>query len=172
MDVKTGRRAIYIPNSDISGLYRLLALRGEEQNFSNLIDAAVDRYLITINNSLPDFTDAEWCTIFDALQATYVSGEAYLLAIGEEVIEAIEYDGLDTKWEVDGDGLKARLSHLTYAEQQAIGEMVEAFRLTMKKGGLGSYSAAIADIKRLFRPETSGESRPERRSMRMSPDAL
>ena len=172
MDVKTGRRAIYIPNTDLSGLYRLLALRGEEQNFSSLIDTAVDRYLITITNSLPDFTDAEWCTIFDALQATYVSDEACLLAIGEEVIEAIDEDLLDAKWGVDGDRLKGELTGLTYAEQQAIGEMVEAFRTSQKRGGHDSYSAAIADIKRLFSPETSGESQTERRSMRMSPDAL
>ena len=137
-----------------------------------MIDNVVDRYLVTIDNSLPGFTDAEWCTIFDALQATYVSGEAYLLAIGEEVIEAIEEDGLDTKWGVDGDGLKGKLSGLTYAEQQAIGEMVEAFRIFQQRGGHDSYSAVIADIKRWFRPETSGEGQTKRRSMRMSPDAL
>ena len=172
MDVKTGRRAIYIPNGDLSGLYRLLAIRGEESNFSQLIDTAVNRYLITIDNSLPGLTDAEWCVVFDALQATYVSEEMGVLTIGEEVIEAIEEDGLDAKWGVDGDGLKWKLTGLTYAEQQAIGEMVEAFRIFRQRGGHDSYSAVIADIKRHFRPETSGESRPERRSMRMSPDAL
>ena len=172
MDVKTGRRAIYIPNGDLSGLYRLLALRGEEHNFSQMIDTAVDRYLITIANSLPNFADAEWCLIFDALKATYVSHEISLLAIGDEVLEAIEYEGLDTKWEVDGDRLKEKLTGLTYAEQQAMGEMVETFRIFRQMGGHDSYSAVIADIKTHFRPETSGESRPERRSMRMSPDAL
>ena len=172
MEVKSGRRAVYIPNDGESGLYRLLAIRGEEHNFSQVIDSAVDRYLITIAYSLPDFTDAEWCTIFDALKATYISDEPYVLAIGEEVIEGIEAEGLDAKWGVVGDQLKGRLRALTYAEKQAIAEMVESFKRFQRRGGDGSYSAIISDIKTHFRPETFGESRPERRSMRMSPDSL
>ena len=88
------------------------------------------------------------------------------------MIEGMEEDGLDSKWGVDGDRLKGRLTGLTYAEKQAIGEMVESFRSFQHRGGHDSYSAVIADIKRHFRPETSGERRPEWRSMRMSPDAL
>ena len=172
MEVKSGRRAVYIPNDGESGLYRLLAIRGEDRNFSQVIDNAVDRYLTTIAHSLPGFTDAEWCTIFDALKSTFLSDESMVLAIGEEVIEVIEEEELDAKWGVVGDQLKARLSALTYAESQAIAEMVETFKRFQRRGGHYTYSGVISEIKTYFRLETSGESRPERRSMRMSPDAL
>ena len=45
-------------------------------------------------------------------------------------------------------------------------------RIFRREGTYESYSAIIADIKSHFRPETSGEGQTERRSMRMSPDAL
>ena len=176
MEVKTGRRAIYIPSGEISGLYRLLSLRGEERNFSRLIDTAVDRYLITIAHSLPPFRDAEWCLVFDALQGVHVSDEGGLMPIGEDIIEAMEDEQLDAKWGVDGETLKGRLVGLTYAEKQAIGEMVEAFRIVHRQGGHDSYTTIIAEIKSHFRGDTSTEWRAERRSVRrsvrMSPDAL
>ena len=171
MEVKTGRRTIYIPTGDLSGLYRLLAMRGESQ-MSGTIDTAVGRYLTTIANSLPVFSDAEWCLAFEALMSTWVSDETSVLAIGQDVVEAIEYDQLDEKWGVDADAFGVKLRGLTYAELQAVAEMVELFPIFRQTGTYDNYSAIIADMKRHFRPERSEGRRDERQSTRMFPEKL
>ena len=142
MVVQTGRRTIYVPKGSLSGLFRLLNSRGDE-NISSTLDTAIGRYLTVIQHSMPTFSDAEWCVIFDSLQSTYVSDETIVLAIDQEIAEGIEYEGLDEKWQIDGRDFVGRLAELTYAERQAIAEVVELFRMIKRHE---SYSDTIAKL--------------------------
>lgn len=142
MAIKTGGRTIYVPKGSSSALHRLLDTRGDE-NISHTLETAVDRYLTVIGHSMPAFSDSEWCLVLDALLSSWISDEVSVLVIHETVAEAIDADGLDVKWGVDGHAFKERLSCLTYAERQAIAEIMELFRMVRSRE---SYSAIIPKL--------------------------
>jgi hypothetical protein len=167
MEFQTGRRTIYVPKDDSFGIYRLLDMRGDE-NLTRTLETAVQRYLSVIEHSLPGFTDAEWCCVFDGLLGVWISDDSSVFAIGEEVAEAIDMDRLDSKWGVDGKEMKSRLAELSYAEKQALVEMTEIFRGSQKEG-LSAYSEAIFNVKQKFGATSSPTTRAP---SRMSPDLL
>lgn len=154
MEIKTGRRTIYIPKGEGSALFRILTTRGDE-NLSGTLDAVVDRYLHVLGNSMPNFTDAEWCLIFDATLSTRVSDTIYVPIIDEMIKEVItpgdeEYQGLEKKWEVEVSDFRKKLGDLTYAEKQTTVEMIELFRMVKNHR---SYSDTIALLKEQFGSE-------------------
>ena len=165
MDVKTGRRTIYIPQFPDSALYRLLTIWGDDK-ISHTLETAVDRYLTVIEYSLPKFSVAEWCVIFDALNSIWLSHETSILAVCDEVAEAIDLDGLDVKWKIDGDRFKARLATCDAAEKHAI---VEVTQLFYHDHSDGDYSAVVSRILGLFRSELPAAGP---RSRRLNPDRI
>ena len=86
----------------------------------------LDRYRLILNLSRPKFAVSEACLISDALNGTLVIPE-FATTLWSEVEEAIEIEGLDTKWGVDGVSLVERLKGLTPAESWAVCEAVERF---------------------------------------------
>ena len=166
MAVKTGRRTIYVPQFPDSALYRLLSMWGDDK-ISHTLETAVDRYLTVIEHSLPEFSVAEWCVIFDALNSVWLSDELSILCVCDEVVEAIGFDALDVKWKVDGDGLKKKLAGFGVAEKHAV---VEVTQLFYHDHSDGDYSAVVSRILGLFRSELPAAAGP--RSRRLDPDRL
>ena len=167
MAIKSGRRAIYISNNDKSSLHRLLEMRGDD-TISETMETAVGRYLDLISKNCPDFSDAEWCLVFDALAGLQFDEPSDRAAIGQEVQEAIDIDSLHEKWNVDADEIKEKLTALTYTEKQVVAEMTEMFR-TLQTEGIPSYSKAISSLKQKLVDNTPAAPRTPRR---MSPDRI
>ena len=168
--IRTGRKSIYVPDSQISALYRLLSMRGDSE-VSRTLDTAIERYLAVIWNSLPDFSTAEWCMVLDSQLGVWVSDEPGVLLVGETTLETMDVDGLDKKWGVQAGRMREIMADLTYAEKQAICEFIEIFRMVSRADGTGgSYDDMISRVLTMFRPypsETVGRS-----PQRMSPDRL
>lgn len=171
--VRTGRRVIYVPKDSASALFRILGLRDDE-NISGTLEDAIDRYLAVIGHSVPEFNIEEWCLIFDALLGVNVSDEVSVFVIGEEVAEAIDVDNLDKKWGVDGDKLRLRLGGLTYAEKQAIAEVMDSFWRLQKTNKGENYSDIVARTLKTFSTRVGSTSQMQsgRVSRRMSPNFL
>ena len=168
MTIRTGRRSVYVPTNSISALHRLLSIHGDDQ-ISATLERAAERYLRVIEHSLPDLSVAEWCMVFDSLMGIWVSDEASVTVMGEAVLERMDMDELDRKWDVDGGRMRQLLTALSYAERQAVAEMVELFR---KEGRNidGTYTDKISRLLALLRgcesPVADGG------QQRMSPDCL
>ena len=168
MTIRTGRRSVYIPTNADSALHRLLSMHGDDE-ISATLEHAAGRYLTTIGQSLPDFSVAEWCMVFDSLMGAWVSDEASVVVLGETILEGMDVDELDQKWNVDGGRMREVLTSLSYAEQQAVAEMVEVFRKDNESRG-GTYTDKISRLLALFRGyETEVADGGQRR---MSPDCL
>ena len=166
MDVKTGRRTIYITQFEDSGLYRLLKMRGDDK-ISHTLETAVDRYLTVIHHSMPEFSVAEWCLIFDALNSTWISEEFSILAVCDEISEAMDLDQLDLKWQVDGARMKQRLAKFSIAEKHAVVEVTQLFFYDHADGNYTSTVSRILDYFRSTLPAMSGA-----RTRRLNPDRI
>ena len=81
---------------------------------------------------------------------TWVSDEASVAVLGETILEGMNMDELDQKWDVDGGRMREILSALSYAERQAVAEMVELFRKENEPRG-GTYTDKISRLLALFR---------------------
>ena len=166
MTIRTGRRSVYIPTNSASALHRLLSMHGDDE-ISATLERAADRYLNVIGHSLPDFSVAEWCMMFDCLMGTWVSDETMVMVLGDEILKGMELDELDLKWDVDGGRMREVLPTLSYAEQQAVAEMVELFR---KEPRGGTYTETVNRLLTLLRGCESKAA--DGGQQRMSPDCL
>ena len=166
MAIRTGRRSLYIGTDPSNPMHRLLSLRGDHE-LSATLDLAVGRYLSVIALSMPQFTVPQWCLVFDALTGVETGGEANVIMLGDRIVSTMASEGLDEKWGVDGAELIAALNILTYAERQAVAELVELFRADDSGD---SYTDIIARLTGAF-PADPVQRRDDRRT-RMSPANL
>ena len=168
--IRTGRKSIYVPDSQESAMYRLLSMRGDSE-VSRTLDTAIDRYLAVIGHSLPDLSSAEWCMVLDSQLGVWLSDEPGVLLVGETTLETMDEDELDKKWGVDAGRMREIMSNLTYAEQQAVCEFIEVFRKVIRDDDTGaSYDGMISRVLTMFRPYASDPM--ERLPHRLSPDRL
>ena len=105
--------------------------------------------------------------VFDSLMGTLVDSEAMVIALGDGVLEGMEFDELDLKWGVDGGRMREVLTALSYAEQQAVAEMFELFR---KEPRGETYTDKINRFLTLLRGYESKAA--DGGQQRMSPDCL
>jgi hypothetical protein len=100
--------------------------RGE--SISGLINKMADRYREVCRRSAPRLSPQAWCLLFDALNGFWLQPASMgVRGIPMEVEDGIGMDGLDEKWGVDGEGLKARLADASFAELVAIADAAERF---------------------------------------------
>lgn len=168
MKIRTGRRSLYVPTNSESALHRLLSMYGDDQ-ISAALERGAARYLTVIAHSLPDLSVAEWCMVFDSLMGTWVSDEMSVTVLGETILEGMDMDELDQKWDVDGGRMRKVLTALTYAERQAVAEMVELFRQGIGSRR-GTYADEISRLLALFRGNESAAA--DGSQQRMTPDCL
>jgi hypothetical protein len=71
-------------------------------------------------------TEGEACLILDACNGVYYVGHMIQVLV-DDVKEAIETEGLEAKWNVDGPTLMTKLRHLTYAQLVAIVDAMERY---------------------------------------------
>jgi hypothetical protein len=84
----------------------------------------LERYYALLTASLPKFSQSEAMLIADALNGSLNEVHSMRL-LWASIQEAIEYDGLDQKWGVDGAALVARLRALSLAEVYAVTDAIE-----------------------------------------------
>lgn len=99
---------------------------GGGRNRSHRINQIADRYLeILRRTSLPEFSEAEWNLLRDALNGVLHEPAANVRGVWMGVQDAIELDGLDAKWDVDGAALIKKLRDLSYTHEVALAEAIE-----------------------------------------------
>jgi hypothetical protein len=86
----------------------------------------LERYYQLLKLSLPTFGEGEASLIVDALNGSLIFPYSAQV-VWAEVADAIQMDGLDEKWKVDGKALVERLRALTAFEQLAIADAAERF---------------------------------------------
>lgn len=140
------RRTITLPRDPEAPINSLLGAKPEE-NPPDLLEQTLNRYMITIRRSMPDFTVPEWCLIFDALRPPWQADEHRTLQMAHEIADAITMDHLDQKWPVDWNKLKSRIDRLNFPARMAVGEMTEAFWQTPSNS---TYEEIISDLLKVF----------------------
>lgn len=104
------------------------ALNGGGRNRSHRISQMADRYAeILRRNPAPAISEAEANLIRDALNGTLHEPAAMIRGLWQGIEDAIQLDGLAEKWKVDGAALIERLRGLSYAQEVAMVEAVEAW---------------------------------------------
>lgn len=93
-------------------------------NRSGRINTAVERYLLVCKRELPGLTKNEWLVVMDALNATVLTADM-IPYLPQEIEDAMEYDRLDEKWEINGDALVQNLKGLSTSGLVALCEAFE-----------------------------------------------
>ena len=102
----TARKTVLLPRDPGAPVNRLISIK-DIQIPSDLVEQATDRYLTTVRRSMPEFTVAEWCLIFDALRPPWHADESHTTQLPHEIADAIAIDQLDNKWPIDAANLRA-----------------------------------------------------------------
>lgn len=167
MPKKYARHTIYVHEEHEAPLRRLVHIKGE-QNLSAALNSLTARYLDVIAQSIPkNLTDEEWCLVFDALKAPWTPDGQLVHDVVEEIGNAIDADGLELKWGIDGKSLLSKLRKLSYAQKQAVGELAETFwAMDLAQ----DYSEVIKLVMAAFRPMQSTQ--PPRGTRRMNRNRL
>ena len=163
---KPGQRAT-LSVSEQTPLARMAALKGKA-NYGEVAEAIIERYSTVISRSIPDFSNQEWCLIFDALRPPWQADENSTSQLAAELSEAINADQLGAKWQVDAQRLKSRVDRLSFSSRQAIGEMTEIFWNTRP---LENYEHIIQNSIAALNART-GREQPKRDTPRISPERL
>ena len=161
------RRTINLPKEPQAAVNRLVDIKNS-RNPSGTVVEACERFMSVVSKSMPDFTENEWCLIFDALSPPWQADEIRTSQMAGEIAEAMNSDRLDLKWNIEGARLKSRIDRASYAVRTAIGEMTEAFWRDETGDG---YRAVIARLKRGF-TDWERTQAPAIRKDRLSPDKM
>ena len=104
-----------------------LEANGGGRGKSHRLNQIADRYTELLRrNPLPDFSVAEWNLMRDSLNGGLHEPAATIRGVWQGVEDSL-LDSLGAKWDVDGPALVARLRDLTYAQEVALVEQIEAW---------------------------------------------
>lgn len=144
------RASIYL-SEPLNELLLAHLARGEDslRSVSALIGEAVDRYLEVVRKSVPDWSDAEWCLACDALNGTWIKQQAWMAAemVVLELQDAVNVNGLDTKWAVDWPTFEAKLANLDLGAALAVFEVVERFWADHQRIGIDNIGALVRSVR-------------------------
>lgn len=117
----------------------LAARAGGDVDRSRALNRALDRYAEVCRRETPDLTLNEWKLVCDALRTRQhePAASCHLVAAGVE--DAIEFDGLAEKLNVDGPSLKEKLRELTYAQRVALVDAAERCIAAEARGETPTY---------------------------------
>ena len=101
------------------------------------------RYYEMLSFSLPKFAVNEACLIIEAYSGCIIPQWGFL-TLGDDIQEAIEYERLDEKWEVDGRELVERLMGLPAASAMAVLDAIERYREVPKAGR--TYEEVLGEV--------------------------
>lgn len=97
---------------------------GTEPN--RIAERDLERYYYALEQTLRsvELTEQEALLICDAMNGVLVEPHTAQL-LWAQIADAVEIDGLDRKWGVDGAALTAKLRGLSYAQALAVSDAVE-----------------------------------------------
>ena len=103
---------------------------------SHRLDQIADRYMEILRRTrLPEFTEAELQLLRDATSGSFYEPAFQIAHLDHGIADAIEFDELDRKWEVDGEVLLAKLRALTFVQEVALLEQIEAWWAQTRQKG-------------------------------------
>jgi hypothetical protein len=112
-------------------IQRTLDVAGEGESLSGRLNQIVARYDDLIRLAMPEFSEKQWCAIFDANNGTILSIDNdphwpgnYFAGVWANVADS---RGFDEKWGVDVQKLSARLRDLEPAQKIAVVEAIQTF---------------------------------------------
>lgn len=122
--------------------------RIESDNVSAAMNRILDRYFGLLNRALAEWrsqlSDAEYALILDATNGTMFADTISLGMLWAEIEDAIELDGLDRKWSVDGAALVAKLQAGGMIGQTALVDASERWWRRVAAGEQPAYSELLA----------------------------
>ena len=119
--------------------------RGDQ--FSTQLNRMISRYADLMARGRRELrailSDQELGLILDACNGTAFMDSVSIQLVGAGVADAIGLDGLDGKWDVDGDALVAKLQALTYAQRLAPVDAVQTWWNRVGNGEAPAYGEAL-----------------------------
>lgn len=118
-----------------------------EAGRSTIIDRLLERHFDLMERGRRDLrrllNDKEMGLILDSLNGIGFFDSVAIYHVDMEVIDAIEMDHLDQKWEVDGKALIDKLNALTDAQKIALVDAVATWWNRVAKGEQPEYGEAL-----------------------------
>jgi hypothetical protein len=104
------------------------ALLRNPNNRSGAIATSLQRYFDLLNHPRKElkkmFSPNECGLILDALNGAWLANDFSVRMIPASIVDAIELDALDRKWEVDSDEMKAKVNELPVLMRYVIADAV------------------------------------------------
>lgn len=114
---------------------------------SAVIDRHLERYFDMLARARRElrqlFSDSETMLIVDTLNGVGFWDTMAVYMVAHEVADAIEMDGLDAKWKVDGPALLTKLANLSAAQSLAL---VDSVTLWWNRVGHGEQPEHTAEV--------------------------
>jgi hypothetical protein len=122
--------------------------RVEYDNVSGALNRSLDRYFALLARSLAEWrsqlSDAECALILDATNGTMFADTISLGMLWAEIADAISLDGLDAKWQVDGQALVAKLQGSGMIGQAALVDASERWWRRVANGEQPPFGDLVA----------------------------
>lgn len=108
---------------------KALSLNGGGTGLSHRLSQIADRYCEILRRTrLPDFTESETSLLHDACNGVWHEPASTIRgALAQGVEDAIDLDGLDEKWSVDGLALIEKLRGLDFIQEVKLVEDIERY---------------------------------------------
>jgi hypothetical protein len=108
-------------------LEALVKGRENHDSLSGRIGTVAERYREIMRRHKPDLTEAEWNACRDALNGVWLRDANSINLIWADIADTDRYDGLGSKWRIDGQALANRIRNMPYAQIVALVEDVETW---------------------------------------------
>lgn len=119
----------------------------EHGNVSGVANKALDRYFALLARARAELrsqlSDNECALILDATNGTMFSDTFSLSHLWAEIADAVSLDGLDQKWEVDGDALVAKIQASGMIGQAALIDASERWWRRVSQGEQPGYGELL-----------------------------
>lgn len=103
-----------------------IVANGGGRGRSHRINQIADRYAEILRRNQPSLSEPEWNLIRDSLNGTLHEPAAMIGGVWQGVEDSLA-DGLGAKWGVDGPELVRKLRGLSFAQEVALVEAIEAW---------------------------------------------
>lgn len=121
--------------------------RRDQISISLVARRDLERYYALMKNAIPKFSLPEALLIVDSSNSVYFGNiPATCNFIWMKVADSIKIDGLDEKWDVDGESLVNRLSKLSLAENLAIADAAERWWGLVNTDDFDDHEKGLKDV--------------------------
>jgi hypothetical protein len=124
-------------------------LEARDESLSTALTRTVLRYVAILAHERrelrPHFSASECALILDACNGTAFMDAMSVRLLPDGVEDAIQYEQLDAKWDVNGDALMAKLRSTTFAQRMALVDAIQRWWDAVQPGEPSEYGTLLDD---------------------------